>query len=142
MARIWRATASPTRGFGHFETFLNEPCDFFGDSNPPPAFHAASCAQPKRSAFSVLVRAADRGAAARPRRIKPGGSLLEIGTGAGVGTCWLLDGMDASATLITVELDAQMSTIARQYLGSDSRATFITGDAEDFLKASLPPSSI
>jgi len=28
---------------------------------------------------------------------KPGGRMLEIGTGTGVGTCWLLDGMDAEA---------------------------------------------
>jgi hypothetical protein len=26
--------------------------------------------------------------------LKPGGRLLEIGTGTGVSTCWLLDGMD------------------------------------------------
>lgn len=64
---------------------------------------------------------------------KPGGQLLEIGTGAGVGTCWLLDGMDSAATLVTVELDHTVSTIARQHLGSDPRVTFVTADAEPFL---------
>ncbi len=28
--------------------------------------------------------------------LKPGGRPLEIGTGTGLGTCWLLDGMDAA----------------------------------------------
>src|SRR5947209_2998771 len=29
---------------------------------------------------------------------KPGGRLLELGTGTGVGTAWLLDGMDSAAS--------------------------------------------
>jgi len=36
---------------------------------------------------------------------KPGGRLLELGTGTGVGTAWLLDGMDAAARLETVDND-------------------------------------
>jgi predicted O-methyltransferase YrrM len=34
---------------------------------------------------------------------KPGGRLLELGTGTGIATAWLLDGMDADATLISVD---------------------------------------
>src|SRR4051812_47356562 len=64
---------------------------------------------------------------------KPGSRLLEIGTGAGVGTCWLLDGMDGRAKLTTIDQDARVSAIARKYLDSDARVTFIVGNAEDFL---------
>ncbi len=64
---------------------------------------------------------------------KPGGSLLEIGTGVGAGTCWLLDGMDSDARLITVELDAQASGIAQKHLAADPRVTFVSGDAVTFL---------
>ncbi len=71
---------------------------------------------------------------------KPGGHLLEIGTGAGIGTCWLLDGMDADATLTTIDQDEKAPAIARKYLGADSRVTFITGNAEDFLKQTPPAS--
>jgi len=39
--------------------------------------------------------------------LKPGGRLLEIGTGTGVGTCWLLDGMDASARLLTIDINSK-----------------------------------
>jgi predicted O-methyltransferase YrrM len=64
---------------------------------------------------------------------KPGGKMLEIGTGAGVGTCWLLDGMDANATLTSIDRDAHVSSVARRQLGQDKRVTFLIGNAEDFL---------
>ena len=34
---------------------------------------------------------------------KPGGALLELGTGTGLGTSWLLEGMDANAKEFAVE---------------------------------------
>ena len=65
---------------------------------------------------------------------KPGGHFLEIGTGIGAGSCWLLDGMDSSASLISVERDANNTAIADRHLGLDERVTFIVMDAEVFLK--------
>jgi predicted O-methyltransferase YrrM len=47
--------------------------------------------------------------------LKPGGRLLEIGTGTGVGTCWLLDGMDASARLFTIDINPKVQAIARSH---------------------------
>ncbi len=64
---------------------------------------------------------------------KPGGNILEIGTGTGVGTCWLLDGMDAAATLTTIDRDPATSTIAQRHLGDDPRVTFKVDDAEAVL---------
>jgi predicted O-methyltransferase YrrM len=55
---------------------------------------------------------------------KPGGHVLEIGTGTGHGTAWLLDGMDAAATLDSVDSSAQHSAVARRHLGHDPRVTF------------------
>jgi predicted O-methyltransferase YrrM len=40
---------------------------------------------------------------------KPGGRFLELGTGTGVATAWLLDGMDDRATLVSVDNDARYS---------------------------------
>ena len=51
--------------------------------------------------------------------LKPGGRLLEIGTGTGVGTCWLLDGMDTTAQLLTVDINPAVQAIARSHLGMD-----------------------
>ena len=37
---------------------------------------------------------------------KPGGRLLELGTGTGLATSWLLHGMDATAHLTSIDNDA------------------------------------
>lgn len=64
---------------------------------------------------------------------KPGGRLLELGTGTGHGTAWLLSGMDASARLDTVDTDASVVAIARRHLGSDTRVTFHVVDGAEFI---------
>ncbi len=69
---------------------------------------------------------------------KPGGRFLELGTGTGVGTAWLLAGMDASARLITVDTDAGVLAIARRHLGHDPRVTFHVSDGGAFLERSPP----
>lgn len=65
---------------------------------------------------------------------KPGGRFLELGTGTGVATAWLLDGMDASSTLVSVDNDGAVQAVAREVLGSDARLTLVTGGGLDFLR--------
>ena len=64
---------------------------------------------------------------------KPGGRFLEIGTGLGAASAWLLDGMDADSHLVSLENDERLDGIARDILGQDARATFLTEDAERYL---------
>jgi predicted O-methyltransferase YrrM len=64
---------------------------------------------------------------------KPGGLLLELGTGTGVASAWLLDGLDADARLITVEHDGALASVAQTHLGGDPRVTFCVEDASAFL---------
>jgi len=64
---------------------------------------------------------------------KPGGRLLELGTGIGVGAAWILDGMDAAARLTTVDVQ-EAAGIARRCLGDDPRVELIAADASDFLE--------
>ncbi len=71
---------------------------------------------------------------------KPGGKLLELGTGCGMGTTWILDGMDATAQLITVERNPQFSAIAQRFLSADPRVTFFIGDGGTFIEAQQPAS--
>jgi len=66
---------------------------------------------------------------------KPGGRLLELGTGTGISTAWILDGMDSAARLLTVELEGAHSTIAQRHLGYDARVSFNVGDAADFIRS-------
>ena len=71
---------------------------------------------------------------------KPGGRLLELGTGTGVGTAWLLDGMDEAASLVSVDADARVQAMARERLGADSRLTLVEADALAFVAAQAPRS--
>jgi predicted O-methyltransferase YrrM len=65
---------------------------------------------------------------------KPGGRFLELGTGTGVGTAWLLAGMDATSRLISVDSDADIQSTAQRHLGGDPRVTFHAGDGAHFLE--------
>jgi predicted O-methyltransferase YrrM/precorrin-2 methylase len=63
---------------------------------------------------------------------KPGGALLELGTGIGLGAAWLLAGMDARARLTSVDIQ-EAGGIARRCLSEDPRLEIVTRDATDFL---------
>ena len=60
---------------------------------------------------------------------KPGGLLLELGTGTGVGTSWLLAGMTPDARLVTVDNDPAVMDVARRHLSGDERVAFHLEDA-------------
>ena len=68
---------------------------------------------------------------------KPAGRFLELGTGTGVSTAWLLDGMDEASRLVSVENDVNCIAVAKQHLGNDHRVSFRTQDAAVLL-ATLP----
>lgn len=70
---------------------------------------------------------------------RPGGRFLELGTGTGIGTAWLLSGMDAESRLDSVEIDSNVSDIARRHLGKDPRVSFHSADGIDFLKKASSP---
>ncbi len=55
---------------------------------------------------------------------KPRANILELGTGTGISTAWLLDGMDEESHLTTVDNDLTRVEIAKRYLGTDRRVTF------------------
>lgn len=65
---------------------------------------------------------------------KPAGRFLELGTGTGLSTAWLLDGMDNSSRLITVDNDERVVEIARKALGDDPRVRFHVEDGSTFLR--------
>ncbi|CAH1225555.1 tRNA 5-hydroxyuridine methyltransferase [Paenibacillus allorhizoplanae] len=62
------------------------------------------------------------------------GMLLELGTGAGISTSWILDGMDRESSLLTVELDETIHNIAKKHLSFDNRVQFYNMDGEEFIK--------
>ena len=65
---------------------------------------------------------------------KPSGAILELGTGTGLATAWLLHGMDAHSSLLTVDQNEHTTAIAKRFLGSDPRVTFVTMDGTTFIE--------
>lgn len=64
---------------------------------------------------------------------KPKGKLLELGTGTGLSTSWILDGMDEHSTLISIDNAPEFLTIARQYLEADKRVHLVHGDGGEWI---------
>jgi predicted O-methyltransferase YrrM len=64
---------------------------------------------------------------------KPGGTFLELGTGCGLGTAWMLDGMDSSASLLSIDIDPNTQAIARDELGAAPRLQLLLEDGSAFL---------
>ena len=69
---------------------------------------------------------------------KPSGRFLELGTGTGHGTAWLLAGMDSASTLDTVDTDEGAVAVARRHLGVDGRVRFHLMDGATFLRNASP----
>lgn len=66
---------------------------------------------------------------------KPAARFLELGSGSGLSTAWLLDGMDAESSLITVDNDESLLCILKKHLGGDPRLTVLCGDGDDVLRS-------
>jgi predicted O-methyltransferase YrrM len=59
--------------------------------------------------------------------------ILELGTGGGLATSWILEGMDPTSRLVTIENNAALLEIAKQQL-ADARIEFILADGYEWLK--------
>src|SRR5579863_3117503 len=65
---------------------------------------------------------------------KPSAEFLELGTGTGLATAWILDGMDEDSTLISIDNDETLLAIAKENLGVDKRLTLIAADGGEWIK--------
>lgn len=61
------------------------------------------------------------------------GRILELGTGGGLATSWILEGLDQHSNLLTIENNVALWEIARQQL-ADPRIEFILADGYVWLK--------
>ncbi|MBC7568280.1 MAG: class I SAM-dependent methyltransferase [Spirosoma sp.] len=61
-------------------------------------------------------------------------TVLEIGTGTGLATAWILAGMDADSTLISIDNEPTYQAVAKRVLGHDSRLQLVCTDAGDWLE--------
>lgn len=103
------------------------------DMNPPAQLQAIETAT--RTLGFNLASVAQTGALLRAlAAAKPACRILELGTGTGIATCWLLDGLDDDGRLVTVEIDPVVQQIAKIDLGYDARISFVEEDAVSFLQ--------
>jgi predicted O-methyltransferase YrrM len=68
---------------------------------------------------------------------KPSGKFLELGTGTGLSTAWILDGMDEESTLVSFDNEEKFLNIAQRFLGQDKRLSLVLSDGEDWVKNNL-----
>ena len=63
---------------------------------------------------------------------KPNGRMLELGTGSGLATSWMADGMDKNSQLITVDNNEILISIAKNNL-KDERIEFVSVDDYEWI---------
>jgi predicted O-methyltransferase YrrM len=109
-----------------------------GEIHRRPAAIDAIVADTESMAFGMMSESRVGALLAALAASKPCGRLLELGTGTGHGTAWLLAGMDASSRLDTVDADDRVAAVARRHLGADGRVRFHVMDGAAFLRGALP----
>ncbi len=103
------------------------------DINRTPAAFGAILADTDTLGFNMISEPKVGALLATLAASKPGGRLLELGTGAGHGTAWLLSGMDPGSVLDTVDTDPNVVGVARRHLGAERRVHFHIDDGAEFI---------
>ena len=106
-------------------------------NQPMPPAYTAIMAATKSSGFSmasdVLTCSLLRTLAAS----KPAGRFLELGTGTGLSTAWILDGMDAHSTLVSIDNERAFLQIAEDHLGTDHRLELLLSDGGEWVAGNM-----
>lgn len=68
---------------------------------------------------------------------KPASKFLELGTGTGLSTAWILDGMDDESSLISIDNDSNFLEIAKTCLGNDQRLQLICIDGGKWVEDNM-----
>ncbi|MBK5277879.1 MAG: class I SAM-dependent methyltransferase [Bacteroidia bacterium] len=66
---------------------------------------------------------------------KPNGKFLELGTGTGLSTAWILDGMDEASTLTSIDNDPKFLEIAQSFLEMDKRLQLTCADGGEWVES-------
>lgn len=88
-------------------------------NQPIPNFFTDIDIETKKSGFTMASEILTCSLLRTLSASKPGGKFLELGTGTGLSTSWILAGMDSHSTLISLDNDENFLAIARKYLGHD-----------------------
>ncbi|WP_439556713.1 O-methyltransferase [Dyadobacter sp.] len=102
---------------------------------PIPKTYVAIDVQTKESGFSMASDIHTCSLLKTLAASKPGGKFLELGTGTGLSTCWILDGMDADSSLVSIDNEDKFLKIASHYLGDDPRLSLELTDGAAWIEA-------
>ena len=101
--------------------------------NFPPSYEAIDLAT-KLSGFTMASDVLTCSLLRTLAAAKPSGNFLELGTGTGLATAWILDGMDENSSLISLDNDQNFLEIARTHLGNDKRLELILSDGGEWIE--------
>ena len=65
---------------------------------------------------------------------KPNGHFLELGTGMGLSTAWICEGMCAESKLISLDNDPELMSIVTGVFETETRIELITTDGDSWIK--------
>lgn len=68
---------------------------------------------------------------------KRNGNFLELGTGMSLSLIWLVDGMEQSSKITSVDYDQQLTDIANKFFEDDSRVDIVCQDGSEWVLANL-----
>ena len=100
---------------------------------PVPQAYAAIDEQTRTAGFSMASDIHTCSLLKTLAASKPGGRFLELGTGTGLSTAWILDGMDEGSTLVSIDNDADFLKIAKDFLAKDPRVSLVHTDGADWI---------
>jgi predicted O-methyltransferase YrrM len=104
-------------------------------NQPPPESYNAICSATTELGFTMASDVKTCSLLRTLAASKPGGSFLELGTGTGLCTSWILGGMDNDSTLISIDNDEKVLSVARRFLGADKRLQLVSMDGEQWVNA-------
>ena len=64
---------------------------------------------------------------------KPGANILELGTGIGASLCWMVDGMDQTSKITSIDNDPRLTEVAWSFFGHDRRVDLVCMDGDQWI---------
>src|SRR5689334_8550812 len=65
---------------------------------------------------------------------KPNGNFLELGTGTGLSLAWIVEAMDETSKVISIDNSEIYQAIAKKVFGNNKRVSIICEDGKEWIK--------
>ncbi len=65
---------------------------------------------------------------------KPQAHILELGTGIGLSLAWMIEGLEESSTIISIDNDPKLIRIANDFFGQDTRLELLCTDGATWIR--------